>query len=49
MLPTKGVPYLIAGDGGVRDLQHYQALHLLTFCSVIPQGLKNREYFVGLL
>jgi hypothetical protein len=47
--PAKSVPHLIASDGSVRDLQHFQALHLLTFQSVIPWGLKNWDYFLGSL
>jgi hypothetical protein len=46
---AKGHPHLLPCHGGVRDRQHAQALPLPTFCTVIPQGLKNRDYFVGLL
>jgi hypothetical protein len=47
--PAKGVPDLVSWDGSVRDLYHVQALHLLTVHSVIPWGLKNRDYFLGSL
>jgi hypothetical protein len=46
---AKGHRPLLPCRHGVRDRQHAQALPLLTFRAVIPQGLKNRNYVVGLL
>jgi hypothetical protein len=47
--PAKGAPYLLPGNRRIRDFQHVQALPLHILVHVYQQGLKNRNYFVGLL
>jgi hypothetical protein len=49
MSPAKSAPHLLPGHRRIRDFQHAQALPLRILAHVYQQGLRNRNYFVGLL
>jgi hypothetical protein len=47
--PAKSASHLLPGHRRIRDFQHVQALPLRILAHVYQQGLKNGNYFVGLL